>query len=691
MRKFLSPEILIGLVIGLIIATLFMTGFFEKYEENIIDSRFAWRGNVDSDAPIVYVGVTDNCLKEFGWPIDRGVYGDVIENLFKWKAKSVCLDIFIDEPGEEEGATRLVQAVKNNSPVVLPVVLVGGSALLSLPSIDDRTLDTETDYLVPSETFDELKEASDYRGYTSIGWKNEINHDGVVRKVPLSRKIIKQEMYAFSFLGAATYLETVKRTGEGKISLETESIPLWTDFNGQEVLLVNYLKVETKYEILAFPLHSLSGLARRNRQSRPDIAGKLVIIGPVYGMADYYAGPVKPVRGMEIHALIAASIITGDYIRRLPVKASSLLIITFALLTAWLLKRFSVWISFGLVLGILGGLVVSTYALFSYGGLIIEFIPLLVTLILVTLVVECFKFVTERKHHLTIKNAFKCYLHPELVNEVVNNPGILKLGGEKKILTVFFSDITNFTSISERLPVEQMVLQLNEYLTEMSTIIMDNYGTVDKFEGDAVMAFYGAPLPQEDHALKACRASLLMQTRLHMLRKKWNRENKPEFHVRMGINTGPMIVGNMGSKSKMDYTVMGDSVNLASRLEGVNKEYKTEIIVSEYTYDEVKNFFVMRELDIIKVVGKENPVKIYELIGRVGKSSEESREKCRLFEKALLLYKKREWKKAFESFTAIDRSFPNDGPTRTYLTRCRQFMEEPPLKQWDGTFAMRNK
>jgi len=170
MRKLLSPEICIGLIVGLLTAAVFWCGAFEKYEVRTIDDRFARRGNVNTDAPIVLVGVTDNCLKELGWPIDRGVYADVIDKLFKWKAKSVCLDIFIDEQGEEEGAGRLVKAVKDNTPVVLPVVLEKGS-ILWLPSIDDTEIGPETDHLVPSETFAALKEASDYRGYINVGCK----------------------------------------------------------------------------------------------------------------------------------------------------------------------------------------------------------------------------------------------------------------------------------------------------------------------------------------------------------------------------------------------------------------------------------------------------------------------------------------------------------------------------------------
>lgn len=427
MRKLLSPEICIGLIVGLLTAAVFWCGAFEKYEVRTIDDRFARRGNVNSDAPIVLVGVTDNCLKELGWPIDRGVYADVIDKLFKWKAKSVCLDIFIDERGEEEGAGRLVKAVKDNTPVVLPVVLEKGS-ILWLPSIDDTEIGPETEHLVPSETFEALKEASDYRGYINVGWKKEINHDGIVRKIPLSRMAAKQELYSFSLLGAATFLDMVKKSDDGPVTLETEALPLWTDFQGQKLHLVNYLKVETERELLAFPFRSLSELAKSTRDDQPEIAGKMIIIGPVFGKTDYYAGPIKPVRGMEIHALISAAIITGDYIRRLPITASAIIIVAFSLLSALILKRFSGWTAPGLVLGILGGAVVSVQALFSFAGIIIEFIP--------TLAAAAAAAVTVKFYQL--------YLKLFLANRALNS--------ENRRLTTLYgisSDLSS-TAITER-------------------------------------------------------------------------------------------------------------------------------------------------------------------------------------------------------------------------------------------------
>ena len=215
---------------------------------------------------------------------------------------------------------------------------------------------------------------------------------------------------------------------------------------------------------------------------------------------------------------------------------------------------------------------------------------------------------------------------PAIVEQVPNDPSLLKMGGERKVLTAFFSDVAGFSTISEKLSPEELVELLNHYLTEMTDITLKYEGTVDKFGGDAIIAFFGAPVPFEDHARRACLVSIEMQKRLEELRAEWRKEGKHELFVRIGLNTGPMVVGNMGSKNRMDYTMMGDSVNLAARLEGVNKQYGTYTMISEFTYEQARDFIEVRELDRIRVVGKKEPVKIYELLGKKGEMDEKVRE-----------------------------------------------------------------
>jgi adenylate cyclase len=237
-----------------------------------------------------------------------------------------------------------------------------------------------------------------------------------------------------------------------------------------------------------------------------------------------------------------------------------------------------------------------------------------------------------------------------VIDEIILNPESLQLGGEEREITIFFSDIKGFTSISEKLDPKELVHLLNEYLSEMTDIILDYRGTVDKFIGDAIMAFYGAPGSYPEHAQGACFAAIDMQKILKEMRTRWKKEGFAEIHSRFGINTGPAVIGNMGSRNRMNYTVMGDSVNLASRLEGANKYYGTYNMISEMTYEKVKSDVEVRYLDKITVVGKELPIKVYELVNRKGILTHSQKELIETYNSGIELFNKREWEKARSAF-----------------------------------------
>jgi len=221
----------------------------------------------------------------------------------------------------------------------------------------------------------------------------------------------------------------------------------------------------------------------------------------------------------------------------------------------------------------------------------------------------------EKKQKAYLKHAFSQYLSPKVINIIMDNPSMLKLGGQKRNMTAFFSDLQGFSSISESLSPEDLVGLLNDYLTRMCDIITKYEGTIDKFEGDAIIAFWGAPLDQPDHAYLACKAAIEMQEVMETLRQEYSKVGKPQLHMRIGINTGDIVVGNMGSNYRMDYTIMGDAVNLAARLEGANKIYHTYTMVSHHTNNLIKDRIISRELDNIKVMGKNEPVTVFELLG----------------------------------------------------------------------------
>jgi adenylate cyclase len=303
-----------------------------------------------------------------------------------------------------------------------------------------------------------------------------------------------------------------------------------------------------------------------------------------------------------------------------------------------------------------------------------------------------YHFVVERKQRMLIKTMFSTYVNPSVVEELILDPGKLKLGGERRELSVLFSDIEGFTTISEQLESQELVSLLNEYLSAMTEIVLRNDGTLDKFEGDAIVAFWGAPIPQEDHAIRACRCALQMQEALVDIRRLWKTQNRPRINVRIGINTGEMVVGNMGGARKFDYTVIGDSVNLASRLEGANKQYQTGILVSERTYEFVKDQILGRELDLIAVKGRSTPLRIFELLqlknGTVGRLMTEF---LSFYREGLGLYRERRWHDAKASFEKALHCKPDDRPSQLYIERAVHYAMNPPPAAWDGVFVMQTK
>jgi len=302
------------------------------------------------------------------------------------------------------------------------------------------------------------------------------------------------------------------------------------------------------------------------------------------------------------------------------------------------------------------------------------------------------RFVSEERERRRARETFSRFLAPAIVDEVLGQEGALKLGGQKRDLTVLFADIRGFTTLSEKLDPRVLIELLNEYLTPMTDIIVqDHAGTLDKYMGDAVMAFWGAPQAQPDHALRACRAALAMVDRLAELRGGWRARALPEIDIGVGINSGPMSVGFVGSQDRFyNYTVLGDAVNLASRLEGANKEYGTRILVAQATWERVRGQVVARELDAVRVKGKREPVVIHELLG-VGPPGRAQAAFLAEFDWGLSAYKGQRWDEAMAHFRAAIALSGEDPCALMYLARCEAMRQQPPGPGWDGVYEMRHK
>jgi adenylate cyclase len=286
---------------------------------------------------------------------------------------------------------------------------------------------------------------------------------------------------------------------------------------------------------------------------------------------------------------------------------------------------------------------------------------------------------------------FKRYVPSELVAQLINEDIEAKIGGEKRELSVFFSDIANFTSISEKISPEELVQQLRLYFESVSKTILDNKGTIDKYIGDSVMAFWGAPVQSANHAEMACRSAVNIQTILHTIFRKWINTGKEPFYTRIGIHTGEVIVGNMGYEERLNYTVLGDSVNLASRLEGVNKMYGTRIIVSQGTWEQCGGLFEFRQLDKISVKGRQGGIMIYELYSEKDEIEKPLRKLFTYYEKGLEYYFNRDFSQALKYFEAVLKYRTTDGPSKVLRERCLRYKLAPPPADWDGTFVLNEK
>jgi adenylate cyclase len=306
------------------------------------------------------------------------------------------------------------------------------------------------------------------------------------------------------------------------------------------------------------------------------------------------------------------------------------------------------------------------------------------------ILVALFRALVEEKEKRRVRAAFGQYLSPEVVRRLLVNPELVE--PRKTEVTVMFSDIRGFTTISENLDAQELAVFLNQYLSDMTRIVFERRGTLDKYIGDAVMAFWNAPIEEPDHAVLACHTALDMMARIRIMQKKWAAESKPLLDIGIGLNTGAASVGNMGSSLRYGYTALGDAVNLSSRLEGLNKDYGTHILVNETTYLATKDSgFVFRELDLIRVKGKLQPIVIYELVCIAADLSADTQGRLDRFRSALSLYQHRSWLDAQSAFHSILEQWPDDGPARTYWKRCQEYLFDPPPNNWDGVFTMTHK
>lgn len=385
------------------------------------------------------------------------------------------------------------------------------------------------------------------------------------------------------------------------------------------------------------------------------------------------------------------TIVQDEYIKRvnLPVNLAVMLLIAVAM--GFFIQRLDAKKSLVTMLAAFIVVNAGVMLLFLFFKIWMQQVGIALAMFLPSLAIVAIKFMKEESQKRFIKSAFSYYLSPSVIDEIIKDPDSLGLGGEDREITIFFSDVKGFSTISEKLTPRELVVRLNEYLTEMTDVILKYNGTVDKYIGDAIMAFYGAPVLMPDHPVKACLAAIDMKKRLRELQEQWRKSGMEPIFARMGLHSGKATVGNMGSRTRMDYTVMGDAVNLASRLEGANKSFDTHAMISGSTYEGAKNEIDARQLGRIKVVGKQEAVPIYELLGRRGKLPGRIYEMLEKYNQGRDYFTKRDWKQARSLFRSALKIVPDDGPSRIYAEQCEHYLKTPPPRGWDGVFVLKTK
>ncbi len=654
-------------------------------EQQADNFRQPMRTQVQLSDDIMFVNLDEAFFDAYGsWPLRREDLGHIVFNLRALGAEVVGVDMLFDFPssyGEDPRTAELFEQAGN--------VLVVSQAL-----IDDGRV-VGMNYPVPEI------HAVVRTGYSNIQSSAFlVEHMSRIRVWDNSAFEPEDEVWPFAVQALAMFEHVEPHVegntlilGERRIHLD-EDREFYIDYPVPRAGQVSFAEDHRlgALDFLQLPDENTEDGAEMLRDLRYAVEGKLVLFGDISELShDYFNTPIGTVYGVEIIGATINTLMEGAPLQPVPMAweaAVLLLLMGVLVLTAFRpnpLPRvlmaggaFVVWL-------------VIVCWLYANMGLVFSMSYAMLAGTLGFLLINLRFYLLERGQKSLIRDAFGQYLSPKVVNILVKDPTKLSLGGEVRNITAFFSDVAGFSTISESLSPEELVALLNEYLTRMCDIIADYDGTVDKFEGDAIIAFWGAPLDQPDHARQACYAAIDMQKTLVDYRKQLAEQGRPLLNVRMGLNTGDVLVGNLGSRQRMDYTMMGDAVNLAARLEGANKFYGTDTMISEFTYDQVRDMVEVRELDRIRVVGKREAVSVYQLLERKGGLDAAQRALLESYQKGLEAYKARDFQAAIEAFRHTLTLMENDGPSKTYLARCTEYLANPPPPDWDGVYELTEK
>jgi adenylate cyclase len=701
-RRKVAAGVLITLLAWGLTLGLAVTGILTLYTLKTLDLLFRVTPLPPASPEVVVITVGPADLESFkkkgiSWPWPRQLYAPIIEFCQRGRARAVIFDILYTEASVygADDDQRLAKTISTSGRVFLPIFLTReetGKSVHLEEILTKAALDLSgsppaglTRYRGVIPPIPPLLNAT-----TALGnVESSPDPDGIYRRIPLVGSFQDRFLPILTFAAFCHFQDPEKWHFEGGALVRGDyRVPL--DHEGR--VLLKFRGPSRSHKRLS-AANVIQSEVRLQQGQAPfyqpeDLAGKWVMVGlTAPGLLDLKPSPMAPVYpGVELHATLLDNLLQGDFLQPAPV---------------WLIWLWALVLAGGVTLAVLFsprlGATLTALVLLLAVHLGVSFLafraswwadPVVpgVALGFAFALAAAYSYATEGRQKQAIRLMFAQYMSEKVITHLMAHPERLKLGGERRRVTLFFSDLAGFTSLSERLTPEEVVGLLNDYLSRMTDIILEEEGTVDKFEGDAIMAFWGAPLAQEDQALRACRAALRQQAALGELNQRFADMGLPPLATRIGLHSGDAVVGNLGSQKRFDYTVIGDTVNLASRLEGLNKFYGTFILASETTVAACGDGVEFREVDWVAVKGREAPVAVYQPLGLKGVLAPEEDPGNKEFAQALELYRQGEFSEAATLFQNILAKYPDDGPARVFQERCQKLQASPPPPGWDGVF-----
>ena len=700
-------------------------------ENQAYDARLEITLPDDVDKQVVIVDIDEKSLDEIGqWPWNRNILAKINDVLFDYyQIKAIGYDIVFAEEDIDEGAKllksmatgplqddpefideyhrvlpslqhdqRFAEALKDRKTVmgfVMDTDTIKGELPSAITELDNNTLKKLALHKAKGYTAN-LKSLQD--SAFSGGFFNNplLDDDGVFRRVPLLQIYENQlhESLALALTRAATgspAIEMVVGTNEDSDDLFLEWVTIGEiaiPVDHSSGVLVPYIGMQKSFEYI-------SATDVLNKRVDKDILnGKITLFGTsAPGLLDLRTIPLEPAYpGVEVHANIIQGILDGRILHAPGyTKGFEFILITFiGIVLTFTLPMLSALFSTLIILGSIVFLIATNFYAWTNAQLVLPIAAPVLLVVLLFALQMTYGFFVESRGKRQLAHLFGQYVPPELVEEMSLKMEEINLDGEMREMSVLFSDVRGFTTISESLEPKELTDYINAFLTPITKVIHDNRGTIDKYMGDAVMAFWGAPLEDDQHALHALNAAIGIVERMKSLRQEFSEKQWPEIYVGVGVNTGHMNVGNKGSEFRVDYTILGDAVNLGSRLEGLTKIYGVDIITSEFTRHAVPEY-EYRELDKVRVKGKDKPVSIYEPLGLLENISKDERKLLEQFHIGIKQFRAQNWDAAEREIFTLSQLEPDRKIYKIYLDRIMFYREHPPGEDWDGSFTHTSK